>query len=319
MLFVVLKIWLAFLLDVIFGDPQWLPHPIVLIGKLISWQEGLLRKIFPDKKVALIIAGGVLAILTPLLAWAISFGILSVFYRINFYLGVAVEIFMIFQIFAAHSLRAASLRVYNQLKVGDIIKSRKYLSWIVGRDVDSLDTESITKAVIETVAENTSDGVIAPMMFIFLGGAPLGFCYKAVNTLDSMVGYKNNKYIYFGRISAKLDDAANWIPARITALTMVIYSFFAPKLNGTRALKILARDRYNHSSPNSGQSEAACAGAIGIQLGGNAYYFGQLYEKKTIGDPVVPVVFDHIKLANQLMYGSSILALILFSIIRVLV
>lgn len=208
------------------------------------------------------------------------------------------------------------MKVYEPIEAGDLAESRKRLSMIVGRDTENLDFEGITKAVVETVAENTSDGVIGPMLFMLIGGAPLAFVYKAINTMDSMIGYKNDKYLYFGRAAARLDDLVNLIPARITGLAMVAVS--APcGLDGKNAAKIFRRDRKNHSSPNSAHPESACAGALGVQLGGDACYFGKRYAKQTIGDALRPVEKEDIKRACRLMYASSALCLTVFEIIRI--
>ena len=210
------------------------------------------------------------------------------------------------------------MRVYRYVEAGDIENSRKYLSWIVGRDTKELSFEKIDKAVVETVAENTSDGVVAPLIFMAVGGAPLAFLYKGVNTLDSMVGYKNDRYLYFGRASAKLDDLLNFIPARLTGLAMCLGAFFTG-LDWRTAFRIYRRDRKNHSSPNSAHPESACAGALNIQLGGDAYYFGKLYRKKTIGDDTRPVNSGDIKLAIRLMYAASVICLVLALAARILV
>ena len=207
--------------------------------------------------------------------------------------------------------------MYKYIKAGDLQNSRKYLSWIVGRDTESLDFKQITKAVVETVAENASDGVIAPMIFMLLGGAPFGFLYKGVNTLDSMVGYKNDKYLYFVKFSAIIDDILNFIPARITGMAMVLGAFLVG-LDGKNAWRIFLRDRHNHASPNSANPESACAGALNIQLAGDAFYFGKLYKKKTIGDDNRAVSAEDIVKATNLMYVASLLSLIVFEGIRLI-
>ena len=215
---------------------------------------------------------------------AVPGGILYLAYHISFYLGLAVESFMCYQILATKSLKVESDRVYQEIQTGDIARARKAVSMIVGRDTQNLTIEGVTKAAVETVAENTSDGVIAPLFYMVIGGALLGFGYKAVNTMDSMVGYKNDRYLYFGRTAAKLDDIVNYIPARISALLMVVSCFLCGKeFDGKRAWYIFKRDRYRHASPNSAQTEAVCAGALGIRLAGNASYFGKIVEKPYIG------------------------------------
>lgn len=302
----------AVVLDLLIGDPSWIPHPVVLIGKLISKAETLLRKAFPQK---LRFAGKILAVTIPLFTLAVTFLLLWVCYQINPLFGLAVEIFLGSLTLAAKSLKKESMKVYEQLEKGDLPKARYAVSMIVGRDTQNLDETGVTKAAVETVAENTSDGIIAPMFYLAIGGTPLAMCYKAINTLDSMVGYKNEKYIDFGRASAKLDDAANFIPARIAGGLMVI-SAYLTGMDGKNAWKIFRRDGRNHASPNSAQTEAACAGALQVQLAGNAYYFGKLYEKPTIGDPIRPVEVQDISRANRLMLCCDLLCLMLGVMVR---
>ncbi len=302
----------AVVLDLLIGDPSWIPHPVVLIGKLISKAETLLRKAFPQK---LRFAGKILAVTIPLFTLAVTFLLLWVCYQINPLFGLAVEIFLGSLTLAAKSLKKESMKVYEQLEKGDLPKARYAVSMIVGRDTQNLDETGVTKAAVETVAENTSDGIIAPMFYLAIGGTPLAMCYKAINTLDSMVGYKNEKYIDFGRASAKLDDAANFIPARIAGVLMVI-SAYLTGMDGKNAWKIFRRDGRNHASPNSAQTEAACAGALQVQLAGNAYYFGKLYEKPTIGDPIRPVEVQDISRANRLMLCCDLLCLMLGVMVR---
>lgn len=314
---IAIAVTLGFVLDLIFGDPSFIPHPIVLIGKLISVTEKGMRKIFPDT------AGGKRAagVFTNLIVLTVSFGvpfiILYWLYRLNLYAGLALETFWCFQILAGKSLRQAAYRVYKCIVAGNLEDSRKYLSWIVGRDTQDLDFKAITKAVVETVAENCADGVVAPLFFMVIGGAPLGFLYKAVNTLDSMVGYKNDVYIDFGRFSAKVDDVFNFIPARITGINMILAAFIL-RYDGKGAARIFRRDRHNHASPNSAQTESACAGALDIQLAGDAYYFGKLYKKKTIGDDIKEIDAQDIKKSVRLMYGASIISFIIFILVRVI-
>ena len=215
---------------------------------------------------------------------------------------------MTYQILAAKCLKTESMKVYTCLKENDLVKARRAVSMIVGRDTAVLDAEGVAKAAIETVAENTSDGVIAPMLYTALGGPVLGFAYKAVNTMDSMVGYKNDKYMYFGRAAAKLDDVVNYIPSRISAGLMILSAFAGGgAYSGKRAWMIYRRDRRKHASPNSAQTESVCAGALGIRLAGNASYFGKIVEKPYIGDPVRKVSFEDIRRANDLMYRTAIL------------
>lgn len=314
---IVIVVAAAFVLDLIFGDPHFLPHPIRLIGLLISGLSKALRKIFPKNKSGEFTAGVLLNIIVLAVSFVVPYYILQGLNMVHPWLKYIAETLFCYQIFAGKSLKQESMRVYKHIKAGDLPNSRKYLSWIVGRDTESLDFKQITKAVVETIAENASDGVIAPMIFMLIGGAPLGFLYKGVNTLDSMVGYKNEKYINFGKFSAIVDDILNFIPARITGLAMVIGAFFIG-LDGKNAWKIFLRDRHNHASPNSANPESACAGALNIQLAGDAYYFGKLYKKKTIGDDNRPVCPEDIVKSANLMYAASILSLIVFEGVRLI-
>lgn len=291
----------AFILDLLWGDPSWIYHPICIIGNTIVKLEKYLRKIFKNE----LLGGGILVVIMVLLSFGIPFMILGMLYRIHIYLGLAVELFWCFQILATKSLKEAAMQVYKPLKENNIEASRKYVSYIVGRDTQQLDTTGVIKATVETVAENTTDGIVAPLFFMAIGGAPFAFMYKAINTMDSMVGYKNEKYLLFGRCAAKLDDIANYIPARITAYCMIVASFLL-KYNGKNAWKIYRRDRRNHKSPNAAQTESVCAGALEIQLAGNATYFGELYEKPTIGDTIREIEIEDIKHAVKLMYVTAV-------------
>lgn len=303
---------LGFILDMLFGDPYFLPHPICLIGNSISKGEKLFRKIKNE------FVGGMLLTITIIsLSFIIPFMLFMLLNSINFYLGLTVQVFLGYQIFAVKSLKTESMKVYYPLIKNDLPLARKYLSWIVGRDTENLDSIGITKAAVETVAENTTDGVIAPMFYMAIGGVPLAFMYKAVNTLDSMTGYKNEKYFYFGKFAARLDDIANFIPARISAAFMIVAAIIL-RFDASNAIKIFIRDRHNHKSPNSAQTESVCAGALNIQLAGNAYYFGQLYQKPTIGDNNREITPEDIKLANRLMYGTSIIGIIVVCLLRLL-
>lgn len=306
---------LAFLLDAAFGDPRFIYHPVVMIGNLISALEKSLRKHFPKTEKGEYISGIVLWILTTTVSFTVPLALLLTASKLDLRLRLILELFWCWQIFAANSLMKESMKVYKAVISGDLEASRKQLSMIVGRDTAELSFEQIIKAAVETVAENASDGVIAPMLFMLIGGAPLGFFYKAVNTLDSMVGYHNEKYEYFGRFSAKADDVFNFIPARITALTMIAGSLFL-KLNFKNSYKIFVRDRKKHKSPNSGYPESACAGALSVQLAGDASYFGKQIKKQTIGDSVRPIEAKDILRANMLMYASSVISLIVLSLMR---
>lgn len=307
----------GFLLDFLLGDPYWLPHPIRAIGSLIGWLEHKWNH--PEEKNSR--KGTVMVLLVLAVTGSVTFLLWAGAYRVHPLLGVMVESIMTYQILATKCLQVESMKVYQELKKGDIAASRKVVSMIVGRDTECLDETGVAKAAIETVAENTSDGVIAPMICTAIGGPILGFFYKAVNTMDSMVGYKNDRYLYFGRTAAKLDDIVNYIPARISALLMVISCFFCGKeFDGKRAWYIFKRDRYNHASPNSAQTEAVCAGALGIRLAGNASYFGKIVEKPYIGDAERAVETEDIKRADRLLYATAVLceAICLFVLLVIL-
>ncbi len=295
---------LGYLLDLCFGDPDWLPHPIRLIGRLITYTEKILRKCFPKSYRGEFWGGVCLVFVVVLVSTTIPLGILYLAGKISWVLQFIVESIMCYQILATKALKVESMKVYDQLAREDLPMARKAVSMIVGRDTANLTAEGIAKATVETIAENTSDGVVAPLLFTAVGGAPLGFFYKAVNTMDSMVGYKNDRYLYFGRFAAKLDDIFNYIPARLCALLMIGAAFLL-KLDGKQAWRIWRRDSRNHASPNSAQTEAVCAGALRIQLAGDAYYFGKLLKKPTIGTPLRAVTYEDIKTTNRLMVATS--------------
>lgn len=311
-----LSIYAAFLLDSLLGDPASLPHPVRLIGAYIASFEKHVRK-HAKSGLGTKTAGVLLLITTVGIAYLLTWYVLKLAGRINPYLYYGVNVLLMYTCLAARCLSDEGSRIYNALKEGDLEKSRKLLSMIVGRDTGSLDESGITRGAVETVAENTSDGVIAPLFYMFIGGAPLAMAYKAVNTLDSMVGYKNERYLNFGWAAARFDDAANYIPARLTGILMVLASMLL-RLNYKKSLHILIRDSRNHSSPNSGFPEAAAAGALGVQLGGTNHYFGKPVEKPTIGEPLRPLDRNDIKSTIGLMYTASILALMLFSIFDLL-
>ena len=305
----------GFVLDAVFGDPAWLPHPVVLMGKCISKLEKALRARFPKTQQGELLAGAVLAFCLPVGTFLLTSAVCLLAAKISPWLGLAVQMFWCGQALAAKGLVQESRNVYNELVKPDLPAARKAVSHIVGRDTENLTAEGVTKAAVETVAENASDGVIAPLLYMLLGGAPLALTYKAVNTMDSMVGYKNETYLYFGRAAAKLDDVANYIPSRLAALLWVA----AAALTGSDAKgawRIWRRDRRNHASPNSAQTESACAGALGVQLAGPAYYFGEYYPKPTIGDALRPIEPQDILRADRMMYAASVLALVLGLVIR---
>ena len=299
------------MIDLVIGDPHWLPHPVVLMGKLISLLEKLLRRIFPKTKRGENIAGLVLWLVVSALAFLVPAAILMLCYHVSKWLGFAVESVMCWQCIAAKSLRDESMKVKKALDSGDISASRRAVSMIVGRDTDALDEKGVARAAVETVAENTSDGVIAPLMFLAIGGGPLGMLYKAVNTMDSMLGYLEEPYRNFGLFPAKLDDIFNFIPARISAIVMLLaggVSGFDIK-NGFRVFR---RDRYKHASPNSAQTESVMAGLLGLRLAGDAYYHGVLHKKDFIGDPLREIEPDDIRRSNVIMYLTALFALLIF-------
>ena len=304
----------GFILDLIFGDPHWLPHPICLIGNLIGFLEKNLRRLLAPGKTALLLGGALMVVIVLSLSYVVPYAVLMLAEQVSPWLRFALETVMFYQIFATKCLRDESMKVYTALHNNNLEDARVKLSWIVGRDTKELTAEEVTKGAVETVAENTADGIIAPMIYMFIGGAPLAFLYKGINTMDSMVGYKNDKFLYFGRCAAKLDDVANFIPARITGILMILASYFL-NMNAAGAWKIFWRDRYNHLSPNSAMTESVTAGALNIQLGGDHYYFGKLVHKDTIGDNIRPVVAEDIVAVNNLLYMTAVISLLLFSLV----
>lgn len=307
----------GFCLDFLFGDPVWLYHPVRIMGNVISLLEKAVRKISRNSKSGLLIGGAVLWGIVIILFTGIPYGVLEILKSKNEIAAFLLEMFWCYQLLAAKSLKTESMKVYKKLQDSDLEGARKAVSMIVGRDTANLDCEGITKATVETIAENTSDGVIAPLFYMLIGGAPLGMLYKAINTMDSMLGYKDEKYLYIGRIAAKMDDVVNYIPARISAIMMVLAAFLCG-LDWKNGWKIFLRDRYNHSSPNSAQTEAVCAGALDIQLAGDAWYFGKLYKKPYIGEPIRSIRIEDICQTNRLMYVTAIVTMIIFGTIKLL-
>ena len=307
----------GFLLDALFGDPAWLPHPVVLMGRCISALEKHLRTALPKTPRGELAGGAAVAAVLPLGTLAVTGLACWAAARLHPALGLALQMLWCGQALAAKGLAQESRNVYKELAKGDLPAARRAVARIVGRDTQNLTAAGVTRAAVETVAENTSDGVIAPLLYMLLGGAPLALTYKAINTMDSMLGYKNEKYLYFGRCAAKLDDAANWLPSRLAALLWVA----AAALTGNSARgawRIWRRDRRRHASPNSAQTESACAGALGVQLAGPAYYFGEYYDKPTIGDPLREIELRDILRANRMMYAESLLALVLGLAVRLM-
>ncbi|MCU9812258.1 adenosylcobinamide-phosphate synthase CbiB [Paraclostridium sp. AKS81] len=313
---IILVMVIAYLLDLIIGDPYSFPHPVRFIGNLIRFTEGKIRIIFKSKKQLKI--GG-------FLLWTITVGFTALVTNlilnslcINNIFYVIIASIILYTTLSTKCLADEAKKIYEVLKTGDIEKSRKQLSYIVGRDTTSLNENEIIRATVETVAENTVDGIISPMMYGFIGGPVLAMAYKAINTLDSMVGYKNEKYGDIGFASAKIDDIANFIPARITPFFMMIASFILG-FNSKKSIKIAMRDRKNHKSPNCAYAEGAVAGALEVQLGGTNMYFGEKVYKPTIGDKDRELEAEDILRTNKIMYLTSFIALVIFSIITYIV
>ncbi len=310
----VVAVFIGLILDLIIGDPYCLPHLVRLMGKTI---DGLKRRLLrqndmPGKKIR---KGALMVVVMLFLYGAVPLMILVVCYRYNTAAGVLLESLMCWQMLAAKSLKKESMKVYKSLAADDVERARADVSMIVGRDTDVLDKEGIIRAAVETVAENTSDGVIAPLFYMIVGGGWLAMAYKAVNTMDSMVGYRNEKYVYFGRAAAKTDDAANYLPARLSAFLMIAAAFLLG-FDYKNAVRIFWRDRYCHKSPNSAQTESVCAGALRIRLAGEAWYFGVRYEKPFIGDDIRNVCAKDIESANKLMIATTILGFLVMTAVK---
>lgn len=305
-----LALCLGFVLDLLLGDPQGWPHVVRGIGRLISALESVLYPM-PNKR----LSGALLAVLVLFVCTVLPSMLLYAAWRLSPWAYLALEMLFCWQVLALKSLKVESRKVYDALMADDLPAARKAVSMIVGRDTAALDEAGVARAAVETVAESASDGVIAPLFYLMLGGAALGLAYKAVNTMDSMIGYKNERYIGFGRFAAKLDDAMNYLPARLSALLMIAMAQSCG-LNAKNACRIWKRDRRNHASPNSAQTESAVAGAMGVRLAGDAYYFGKLYKKPTIGDDLRPVEPEDILRSHRLLNAASALMLIVVLLIR---
>ena len=306
---------LGFLLDLWLADPAWMPHPVVIMGKCITGLEKFLRARFPATPEGERAAGRVLAVVLPVGTLLLTAAVCLVANRLHPLLGLAVQTIWCWQALAVKGLAVESRRVYGCLAAEDLPGARKAVARIVGRDTQNLTEEGVTKAAIETVAENFSDGVIAPLVYMLIGGAPLALCYKAINTMDSMVGYKNQRYLHFGRAAARLDDAANFLPSRLAALFWILAAALTGQ-DGKNAWRIWRRDRRNHASPNSAQTESACAGALDVQLAGPAYYFGEYYDKPTIGDARRAVEPQDILRANRMLFAGAFAALLVGLLLR---
>lgn len=318
LLYSLISLCIGFGLDMLLGDPQGFPHIIRFMGFIISRFEKPIRRLFP-KSPGGELTGGILLVLSIIVICAgIPTALLVLAYRLSIYAGIALESLICYQMLAARSLRDESMPVCRCLEDGDLPAAQKAVSMIVGRDTDRLDREGVARAAVETVAENTADGVMAPLFYMAVGGAPLGLIFKAVSTMDSMVGYKNDRYLYFGRPAARLDDVLNFIPARIAALLMLL-SCLLLRFDFRRALRVYIRDRYNHKSPNSAHCEAVCAGALGIRLGGDAFYSGRLQQKPTIGDDLRPPEPGDIRSANRMMLVTAAAAFFLFALVKALI
>ena len=312
---IICAVILGYLLDLLLADPSWMPHPVVLMGKCITWLERTLRRVFPKTPRGEFLAGLVMAVLLPLGSLGLSWGVLFLLGTIHPALRFLMETFWCYQALAVKGMRDESRNVYETLTGGTLTDAQKVVARIVGRDTERLDRPGVIRAAVETVAESFSDGVAAPMLYLILGGAPLGLCYKAINTMDSMVGYRTERYLYFGRAAARLDDAANFIPSRLAALGLVGAAAVLRYHPGS-AFRIWRRDRRNHMSPNSAQTESVMAGALQVQLAGPAWYFGQRYEKPTIGDPVREIEPEDILRANRMLYVGSGLSLVILCLLR---
>lgn len=306
-----LDLFIALIIDIIIGDPYFFPHPVRFMGKIISLEEKLARRLSKDKK-GLVIAGFFIVFINILISFFIPFAILKFLkpYKILYHI---VNVYLIYTCVAARCLHDEALKIYKAFNVS-LDEARYSLSFIVGRQTSHLDEGEIVRATVETVAENTSDGVIAPLIYIMIGGAPLGMMYKMINTMDSMLGYINEKYRYIGFFPAKCDDVFNFIPARLTGVLMNLSSIF--KYDVKNGFKIMIRDRKNHKSPNCAYPEGAVAGLLNVQLGGDNIYFGEIVKKPKIGDKIRELSREDIKKTVEIMYRTEILLFILYLIIK---
>lgn len=314
-MWLVAVISIGFLTDCLIGDPVWLPHPVRLIGGMISALERICRSVFPKTPAGERVAGAAMAVCVLVLTAGGTSAALWAAAQINRCLAFALACILCWQVIAAKCLKTEAMKVQCTLEKGDLSEARRQISMLVGRDTQRLDAAQVAKAAVETVAENTGDGVVAPLLWLMVGGPVGGMLYKAINTMDSMVGYKNDRYLHFGCFAAKLDDLANWLPSRAAALFMIAAAFLQ-RCDWKGAWRIWRRDRRKHASPNSAQTESVCAGALNIQLAGSSSYFGILHEKPHIGDPVREIEPQDIKRSCTLMYGTSVIALAAFAALR---
>lgn len=301
-----LYVFTAYLVDLAVGDPRMIPHPVVLMGKAIECLESLLRRIVRSPS-GLRVAGAVASAVLVAGCWLLTAVLVKWAFNVHYWLGAAFSVWLISTTMATRGLAGAGGEIFNLLNNGDLDEARRKVGWIVGRDTGKMDSRNVTRATVETVAENIVDGIVSPMFYAFIGGAPLAMAYRAVNTLDSMWGYKNEKYINFGMASARLDDLANYIPARLTGL-LLLGAAFLLRMSPKRALAAVRRDAPGHPSPNSGIPESAVAGALGVRLGGLNYYHGRESFRAFMGEELTPLEPRHIKQAVKLMYLTSALA-----------
>lgn len=306
------------ILDMILGDPKWLIHPVVIMGKYISKAENLLRRIFPATDKGESAAGSVLALSLILLTLGVTLGPLLLLEALCPPAAFILQVFWGWQALAVKGLISAGKEVAGYLDRGDLNEARRSVGKIVGRDTDRLDEGGVIRACVESLAENFSDGVAAPLFYFIIGGAPLALCYKAINTMDSMTGYRNERYLHFGRTPARLDDAANLIPSRLAALFIIMASFFL-RYDARGAVNIWKRDRRKHDSPNSAQTESAAAGALGIELGGGSFYFGEYKEKPVIGNGIKKPDTGDIRRMGRMVFLGSLISLVVFCFARALI
>lgn len=310
-------VFLAYLVDLAVGDPRVIPHPVVLMGKVIEYLEALMRRI-ARSPTGLRVSGVVTAAILVGGSWLLTYLLLRWAFQVSYWLGAVLTVWLISTTIASRGLASAAGEIYSLLNEGNLAEARRKVGYIVGRDTGNLDARDVTRATVETVAENIVDGIVAPVFYAFVGGAPLAMAYRAVNTLDSMLGYKNERFIDFGMASARLDDLVNYIPARLTGILLLVSAFLLG-LSPKRALSAVLQDARGHPSPNSGIPEAAVAGALGVRLGGINYYNGQKSFRPYIGEELKPLEPKHIGQAVNLMYVTSALTIIIGLLVLIIV